>query len=77
MRECSTHECITVVHRHGGMQAPKYDGHPSAWFTARGDFGPEFRTNIYHYSNDQRPTLLLYHDHAVGWTRLNVQAGKK
>jgi len=25
-----------VVHRHGGQQAPKYDGHPSAWFTARG-----------------------------------------
>jgi spore coat protein A len=37
--------------------------------------GRLFSSNIYNYSNDQRPTLLLYHDHSLGTTALNVYAG--
>jgi bilirubin oxidase len=31
--------------------------------------------SVYQYANDQRATTLWYHDHALGITRLNVQAG--
>lgn len=31
--------------------------------------------SIYQYRNDQRAATLWYHDHALGMTRLNVQAG--
>lgn len=30
---------------------------------------------VFSYENDQRPTALWYHDHALGMTRLNVYAG--
>ncbi len=30
---------------------------------------------VFQYPNDQRPTTLWYHDHALGMTRLNVYAG--
>jgi spore coat protein A len=32
-------------------------------------------TAVFQYPNDQRPTTLWYHDHALGMTRLNVYAG--
>ena len=66
----------TVVHLHGAHVGPESDGYPEAWFT-RGYrvTGPSFVGKIYHYPNDQRPTTLWYHDHALGITRLNVCAG--
>ena len=32
-------------------------------------------TSVFQYFNDQRATTLWYHDHALGLTRTNVQAG--
>jgi len=32
-------------------------------------------SSIYQYRNDQRATALWYHDHVLGMTRVNVQAG--
>jgi FtsP/CotA-like multicopper oxidase with cupredoxin domain len=69
-------EVRTVVHLHGAEVEPESDGYPDAWFTR--DFekcGPRFIQKVYKYPNNQRPTTLWYHDHAVGITRLNVYAG--
>ncbi|SEA90694.1 spore coat protein A [Thalassobacillus cyri] len=69
-------EVRTVVHLHGGHVPPESDGYPDAWFTR--DFketGPFFTQKIYDYPNQQRAATLLYHDHAVGITRLNFYAG--
>jgi spore coat protein A len=66
----------TVVHLHGHKVLPDSDGYPEAWFTNgfRGT-GPFFTRQVYHYPNDQQATMLWYHDHALGITRLNVYAG--
>jgi spore coat protein A, manganese oxidase len=56
------------VHLHGGNTEPGSDGHPADTFTP----GQKHR---YTYANDQEPTTLWYHDHALGITRLNVYAG--
>lgn len=58
----------TVVHVHGGVQPPDSDGYPEAWITPGQDV-------LYTYPNQQAPTTLWYHDHALGITRLNVYAG--
>lgn len=66
----------TVIHLHGGVVPPHSDGYPEAWFTK--DYkvvGPFFTTKVYDYPNRQRPTMLWYHAHAIGITRLNVYAG--
>jgi len=64
-----------VPHLHGG-ETPSYsDGHPDAWWTANGKYGPEYVTNEYTYPNKQNPTTLWYHDHGLGITRMNVMAG--
>jgi len=66
----------TVVHLHGGHTEPASDGYPEAWFTPGfAQVGPEFKKQTYHYANDQQGATLWYHDHALGITRLNVQAG--
>ena len=68
----------TVVHLHGAKVLPTSDGRPEAWFTSGfGQVGPAFDPNFktYFYPNDQPATMLWYHDHAIGITRLNVQAG--
>jgi spore coat protein A len=66
----------TVVHLHGGKNLPDSDGYPEAWFTnGYKQRGPYFENQIYHYSNDQQATMLWYHDHTMGITRLNVYAG--
>ncbi|QLK27183.1 multicopper oxidase [Natrinema zhouii] len=65
-----------VPHLHGGNIEAASDGKAQAWFTS--DFqetGPEFEKKDYYYVNDQPPTTLWYHDHALGITRLNVYAG--
>lgn len=65
-----------VTHRHGGEHRSDFDGGPDSWFTAGEAIkGPEFFTSLYTYPNQQEPTTLWYHDHALGVTRLNVYAG--
>ncbi|MBO8168371.1 MAG: multicopper oxidase domain-containing protein [Thermoanaerobacteraceae bacterium] len=64
-----------VPHLHGGEVPSAFDGHPNAWFTAGTIRGKSFTTSHYIYPNEQQPTTLWYHDHALGMTRLNVYAG--
>lgn len=65
-----------VPHLHGGETEPPSDGYPEAWFTAGEALkGPAFVKSLYHYDNEQEPTTLWYHDHALGITRLNVVMG--
>ncbi|HWQ79668.1 MAG TPA: multicopper oxidase, partial [Anaerovoracaceae bacterium] len=64
-----------VTHLHGGEVPSAFDGNPDAWFTADGKKGSAFVTSFYLYPNRQEPATLWYHDHALGITRLNVQAG--
>ena len=65
-----------VIHLHGGHTEWESDGHPEAWFTQnfakRGKF---FRKETYDYDNSEDATLLWYHDHVMGMTRLNNYAG--
>jgi spore coat protein A, manganese oxidase len=70
---------ITVPHLHGGVTPSDSDGFPESWFS---DFsqspvrtGPTFNGTTFEYFNGQLPTMLWYHDHALGMTRLNVAAG--
>ena len=58
----------TAVHLHGGEQSPFSDGGPLSWFTPETSF-------VYRYPNQQLPTMLMWHDHCIGITRLNVYAG--
>jgi len=65
-----------VTHLHGGETESDSDGHPEAWFTAGETItGPAFVKSRLHYVNEQEPTTLWYHDHALGITRLNVIMG--
>ncbi|KAJ7558934.1 hypothetical protein O6H91_04G062000 [Diphasiastrum complanatum] len=64
-----------VTHLHGAEVESASDGHPDTWFTEKGETGPKFVTQNYTYANSQPPTMLWYHDHVVGITRLNVYAG--
>jgi spore coat protein A, manganese oxidase len=75
----------SITHLHGGLTAPLYDGHPEAW-SAPGTWrnpganngantGHHFVPGPFTYTNAQRASMLWYHDHAMGITRLNVYAG--
>ncbi len=73
-----------VTHLHGGEVKSTYDGHPDAWFTINAIHGPAYNTArkgnggntaLFVYPNEQPPTTLWYHDHALGITRLNVMSG--
>jgi spore coat protein A len=57
-----------VVHLHGAKVQPDSDGFPEDWFT------PGNQAD-YFYPNQMDATMLWYHDHALGITRLNVFAG--
>jgi spore coat protein A len=57
-----------VTHLHGGHVADTSDGGPDAWFLPG-------QSVVYEYPNDQEATLLWYHDHAMGITRLNPYLG--
>jgi len=63
-----------MTHLHGGFVAGASDGNP--WLTPEG-FGPG-ETQTVHYTN-QLPhmpaSMLWFHDHGLGATRLNVLAG--
>jgi spore coat protein A len=72
-----------VTHLHGGEVSSASDGYPDAWWTADGKHGPSYNTAVpteansavFVYPNEQQPTTLWYHDHALGLTRLNVLSG--
>ncbi|MGZ6563488.1 MAG: multicopper oxidase family protein [Solirubrobacteraceae bacterium] len=64
-----------VTHLHGGENLPQFDGTPLQWFTNGGETGPYYITNKFTYYNEQRASMVWYHDHALGNTRTNVYAG--
>jgi spore coat protein A len=65
-----------VVHQHGGNTPAAFDGTPDQWYTpGLTEIGPAFVTDIFEYPNRQPAATLVYHDHAIGVTRLNVYAG--
>lgn len=64
-----------VTHTHGLVVKPQFDGTAEEWFTASGERGASFVSNVYEMPNEQPSTQLFYHDHAMGITRLNVMAG--
>ncbi len=66
----------TVTHVHGAEVEPQSDGGPDSWFTPGfGITGSGWQKEVYYYDNEQPPTTLWYHDHALGITRLNVYMG--
>jgi FtsP/CotA-like multicopper oxidase with cupredoxin domain len=67
---------VTVAHLHGGVTPSESDGFPESWFSKNlTRTGPTFEGTTFEYFNGQLPTLLWYHDHALGLTRLNLAAG--
>ncbi len=74
-----------IPHLHGGEVHSTSDGHPEAWFTYNGIRGDAFNVTAvgtgnpneakFYYPNEQPPTTLWYHDHALGITRINVMSG--
>ncbi len=72
-----------VIHLHGGEVPSTSDGNPEAWWTTNGLHGAAYNTDlatesnsaVFTYPNEQQPTTLWYHDHAMGITRLNVMSG--
>ena len=65
-----------VTHLHGAEVPSASDGGPDSWFTpGLRKVGGGFVSNIYTYPNNQEPTTLWFHDHALGMTRLNVYSG--
>ncbi|HET7072825.1 MAG TPA: multicopper oxidase domain-containing protein [Mycobacterium sp.] len=61
-----------IGHLHGAFDSGLNDGNPAASSEGGVLFGD---TQSAFYPNNQRATLLWYHDHATGATRLNVFAG--
>jgi spore coat protein A, manganese oxidase len=65
-----------TVHLHGAETLSQFDGHPDSWWTPGLQYrGPAFSTTYFSYPNSQLSTMLFYHDHALGITRLNVYMG--
>jgi spore coat protein A len=67
-----------MTHLHGGFVAADSDGNPAV--TPDGFYrgGPNGATQTVEYTNQlpqMPPTLLWFHDHGLGTTRLNVFAG--
>jgi spore coat protein A, manganese oxidase len=58
----------TVVHLHGGKAPAASDGYPENWYVPG-------KSAVNYYPNQQEPSALWYHDHAMGITRLNTYAG--
>jgi spore coat protein A, manganese oxidase len=63
-----TPDVRTIVHLHGGRVPPESDGYPENWYTPG-------KSAVSFYPNQQDATMLWYHDHAMGITRLNMFAG--
>jgi FtsP/CotA-like multicopper oxidase with cupredoxin domain len=72
-----------VAHLHGSEVSSLFDGGPNAWFTNAGTQGSGYNSlyptasnaAVYYYPNEQPATMLWYHDHGLGVTRLNVMSG--
>ncbi|MDQ5985574.1 MAG: Cell division protein FtsP [Syntrophus sp. SKADARSKE-3] len=72
-----------VPHLHGGQTPSEFDGGPDQWFTATGLRGEGYRSAsptakdaaIYQYTNNQEPTMLWFHEHSLGVTRVGVYSG--
>lgn len=61
-------EVRTVVHLHGSITPPEYDGYPMAWYTPG-------NSATYYYPNISDGFYSFYHDHTIGITEQNVYAG--
>lgn len=61
-------EVRTIIHLHGARVPPQSDGYPENWYTPG-------KSVFSFYPNQQEATMLWYHDHAMGITRLNIFAG--
>lgn len=71
-----------TIHLHGGLVHWDSDGGPFTWFDPAGNTGASFANGtgvpgeaVYNYPNDQSARLVWYHDHTLGYTRLNAYAG--
>jgi spore coat protein A len=64
-----------IPHLHGGHTAARFDGTPEQWWTADGQRGMAYVTNTFTYLNDQPASMLWYHDHTMGATRLKPYLG--
>ncbi|MFI3138276.1 MAG: multicopper oxidase domain-containing protein [Methylococcaceae bacterium] len=75
----------SVAHIHGTKNVNQIsDGYPEGWISPNGKTGGQFSVtsptvgynpNPFDQPNNQESTLLWYHDHTLGMTRLNVYAG--
>lgn len=73
---CAQSPVPITIHLHGGDVRSDSDGGPEEWFTPGEEkTGPDFTSSCTHYPNQQEPTTLWYHDHALGVTRLNLYSG--
>jgi spore coat protein A len=66
--EASKPHVRAVTHLHGAKAPAKSDGYPEDWYEPG-------KSAAYFYPNHQEASMLWYHDHALGITRLNVYAG--
>ncbi len=74
--EANKPQVRNVVHLHGAKILPQSDGYPEAWISPDGITGPVlYNPDPFVYPNDQQSTLLWYHDHTLGITRLNMIMG--
>jgi spore coat protein A len=64
-------EVRVLTHLHGGVVSGDSDGNPAATPNL---YSPG-QTQSAHYPNDQPASLIWFHDHGLGTTRLNVFAG--
>ncbi|NOU21103.1 MAG: multicopper oxidase domain-containing protein [Methyloglobulus sp.] len=77
-------EIRSVTHLHGIKKVDQSsDGYPEAWLSPNGQTGDQFsmpptvgyNPAAFNYPNNQEATLLWYHDHTLGMTRLDVYSG--
>lgn len=68
-------EVRILTHLHGGFVAGNDDGNPYAQPDAFGNTSPLGSVQSVTYPMEQPATLLWYHDHYMGDTRMNVVAG--
>jgi spore coat protein A len=61
-------EVRAIAHIHGAKCPPQSDGYPENWYVP----GKSLKVT---YPNQQDASMLWYHDHAMGITRLNTYAG--
>ncbi|NOT84792.1 MAG: multicopper oxidase domain-containing protein [Methylococcaceae bacterium] len=72
----------SVAHLHGAKIIDEInDGYPETWHAPTGENGVPmtsplvYNSNPFDYTNNQEATLMWYHDHTMGITRLNAYAG--